>query len=110
MIQKGGGFGKRGAAAEGVKKTPELPRRPTDKRHEDRETAFKNAQIFIGGGKALSCAVRNVSEDGCMISLLGAENLPEELQIRLDPAHPRQHARVVWRDHNDAGLEFLPDE
>jgi PilZ domain len=107
VVQKGGTFGKRKTASSGA--APKLTR-PTDKRGSDRTAAFKNAKVFIGGHTALDCAVRNLNQEGCMVSLLGAENLPDEVTIRLDPSQPRRRARVAWRDQNDAGLQFLPDE
>ncbi|MHA7871402.1 MAG: PilZ domain-containing protein [Hyphococcus sp.] len=101
------GFGKR-AAEPGAKPARRL-KRPTDKRASDRETAFKNAKLYVAGQLELACAVRDLSDKGCMVTLPGAENLPGELVIKLGLAYPRRRARVVWRKNMEAGLEFLPD-
>jgi len=107
MTERGGTFGKRSAVKGSA---PPKISRPTDKRQGDRTASFKNGQIFIGANKVLDCAVRNLSGEGCMISLFGAENLPNEIQISLTLGQPRRKARVTWRDQQDAGLEFLLGE
>ena len=107
MTERGGTFGKR-SAAKGSAQTK--PARPKDKRQGDRTASFKNGQIFIGANKVLDCAVRNISNEGCMISLFGAENLPDEIKVSVTLGQPRRKARVTWRDQQDAGLEFLPNE
>jgi len=108
VTQKTGGFGKR-KAAPGAQ-APQRLTRPTDKRTDERAPAFRKAKLFISGNTELECAVRDVSDHGCMVSLLGAETLPDQVTIRLDPATPRRTARVVWREGRDAGLEFLPPD
>ncbi|NOX94440.1 MAG: PilZ domain-containing protein [Alphaproteobacteria bacterium] len=107
MAQNGGAFGKRPAAKGSA---PPKPTRPTDKRQGERTASFKSGQVFIGANKALDCAVRNLSKEGCMISLFGAENLPDDVEISVTLGQPRRKARVTWRDQQDAGLEFLPSE
>lgn len=109
MVQRTGGFGKRKSA--GGLAQPQRLVRPTDKRADERAPAFRKAKLIISGNTELECAVRDVSDHGCMVSLFGAENLPDQVTIKLDPATPRRAARVVWREERDAGLEFLaPDE
>lgn len=112
MTQRTGGFGKRNAAGNVARAPGSLarPKASSDKRAGGRAATYKNARVFIGGGAELDCAVRDVSAKGCMISLLGAENLPQEVTVKLDLISPRRRARVVWREYRDAGLEFLPDD
>lgn len=105
MAQRTGGFGRRSASSNGA--APQRLKRPTDKRQGDRAAAFRTAKVYISGNTELNCAVRDVSDKGCMVSLLGAENLPNEVTVRLGAGRPRQRARVVWIDGQDAGLEFL---
>ena len=108
MVQRTGGFGKRNTSPDGA--APKRLQRPTDKRQGIRAPSFRYAKVYISGNTELECAVRDVSQSGCMVSLLGAENLPDELSVRLDPSQPRRKARVAWRENLEAGLEFLPEE
>ena len=104
MVQKSG-FGKRGVVEGNRKPGPYVL--PADKRMMDRETAFKNAKIYVRKDVAVECAVRDVSATGCMVILRADETLPDEFDIILGPALLRRRARVVWRNNLECGLEFL---
>lgn len=97
------GFGKRKAPAPGQKPL----NAPGDKRDAVRVSAFKNAQLILSDQAVQSCIARDISEDGCRISLMGAENLPEDLLIKLDAVTRPKLAKIIWRDGDEAGLQFL---
>jgi hypothetical protein len=98
------GQGSRGAAPDAA--TRSLRRAET--RRSERLTAFKNGKVILKNGGAQDCIVRNVSADGCMITLIGAENLPDEVSIRVDVLSKPRPAQIVWRDKGVAGVKFLP--
>lgn len=99
-------FGKR--ATKSAKVTPrETAPNPSDKREQGRAAAFKNAKLILRDQSVVECITRNVSDKGCLVSAVGAENLPDELNIRLSPLSEPLRAKVVWRDKGEAGLEFL---
>lgn len=82
---------------------------PKGHRHSKRAATFKNAKIILLDHSKIDCIARNVSAEGCMITVAGAENLPDELDIRLDPIEGPKRAHVVWRDLDEAGLHFVED-
>ncbi len=99
-------FGKR--ATKSAKITPrETIPNPNDKREGGRTAAFKNTKVILRDHSVVECITRNVSEKGCLISAVGAENFPDEVRIRLSPLSEPLRAKVVWRDKGEAGLEFL---
>ena len=95
-------FGKRPSAEGPV--SP--PKRPGDKRQGDRSQVYKNAQILLADSSTVECIAKNVGPDGCMISVLGAEGLPDDLLIRLDTASPYRAASIIWREKDEAGVQF----
>ncbi len=105
MVQRSGGFGKRGVTADRPAPGPYVL--PADKRMKGRQRAFKNAKIEVRKGTYIECAVRDVSPIGCSVTLRVDEILPKEFEIILGPALLRRQARVVWRKNLDCGLEFL---
>lgn len=103
MATAAAGFGKRKTPAPGQK----APKPPGEKRESVRKTAFKNAQLIFPDEGVQSCIARDISPEGCRISLMGAENLPDDLLIKLDAVTRPKLARIVWREGDEAGLEFL---
>lgn len=97
-------FGKR--PSKGGPASP--PKRPGDKRQGDRSAVFKNAQLLLSDNSTIECIAKNVGPDGCMISVLGAEGLPDEVMIRLDTASPYKPANIIWREKDEAGVHFAP--
>ncbi len=90
---------------------PSIAKRPLRRaqtRRAERQRAFKNGKTILEDGSVLDCIVRNYSESGCVIMLIGAENLPEKLNIRVDVLSKPRPAQIVWWDKGVAGLMFLP--
>lgn len=80
---------------------------PDDKRRSGRAATFKNAHIVLSDHKKIDCIARNVSAGGCMITVIGAEHLPDRLTIKLDPVSGARAAEIVWRAKGEAGLKFI---
>jgi len=99
-------FGKRVTKSAKIAPRETIPD-PNDKRELGRAAAFKNAKLILRNNSVIECITRNVSDKGCLISAVGAENLPDEVCIRLSPLSEPLNAKVVWRDKGEAGLEFL---
>ncbi len=99
-------FGKRATKSARITPREAVPD-PNDKREKDRAAAFKSAKLILRDHSVIECITRNVSDKGCLISAIGAENLPDEVCIRLSPLSEPLNAKVVWRDKGEAGLEFV---
>jgi len=98
-------FGKRAPSRNG----PSV-QTPGDKRRSLRVATFKNARIWLDDGSVIECIARDASADGCKITLTGAEHLPENLTVRLDPLLPKRRARIAWTKAGEVGLQFIESE
>lgn len=83
------------------------PRDPREKRASGRRKVYKNSKIILSDRSLVECIARDVSDEGCRISVAGAENLPDEFTIQLDAFSGPRRAKVIWLDQNEAGLVFL---
>lgn len=96
-------FGKRGGGA---------PQQPVEtdageKRAAPRQAVYRNAEVILSDGSAIECVAKNVSGKGCKIVGAGVENLPDEIQFRLEAGGALRMAAVRWREHGEAGVEFV---
>ena len=78
----------------------------------DRRQLFRN-RVYYGGllafnarNSTLTCIVRNFSTHGAKIEFEGSAILPDELDFTVERRGFSCLARLVWRDRNQAGLEF----
>ena len=81
--------------------------RSGDNRKNPRATTFKNASIRFADRTKTDCIARNICPEGCMIAVRGAENLPLKLKIRLGPLGREIEGKIVWRQDDTAGLQFI---
>ena len=66
--------------------------------------------LRVGGGAApLGCIVRDISETGARLALLGGESLPEQFDLVLSPnGAVNRLCHVIWRSDREVGVKFIP--
>ena len=77
-------------------------------RQAERMRAFLRAQIvFNNRMSTIDCTIKNISQTGAKVALSDTLTLPTEFEIDI-PQKGRSHrARLVWRDKEAIGIEFL---
>lgn len=63
---------------------------------------------FDDGSPALRGMLINLSAAGAQVSISAAREIPKEFTL-LFAASPLRRCRLVWRQEQDIGVEFLPD-
>lgn len=83
---------------------------PAETRHGTRERIFLPARASYGNGAiSTSCTVLQLSETGARLNLPAAFSLPETFAIAIPQRNIDCRARLVWREGDKVGIEFLPD-
>jgi hypothetical protein len=58
----------------------------------------------------IECTIDDASMGGARLTLRAAFDLPERFDLRLTKsAQAAKHCRIVWRDGNSLGVEFLAE-
>lgn len=79
-----------------------------DKRVAERVRSFLRAQIIFNNRMTtIDCIVKNISATGARVALDETLAVPTEFDIYI-PQHRRSHhARLVWRDRESIGVDFI---
>jgi hypothetical protein len=74
---------------------------------------FPRNRVYYGGmvafnarNSTLACVVRNFSQRGAKIEFENSAVLPDRIDFEVERRGLSCLARLVWRDHNAAGLMF----
>src|SRR3954469_17318330 len=74
---------------------------------------FPRNRVYYGGMVAfnarqstLACVVRNFSNHGARIEFENSAALPDRVDFEIERRSLSRPARLVWRNHNAAGLAF----
>lgn len=74
---------------------------------------FPRNRVYYGGmvafnarNSTLACVVRNFSQRGAKIEFENSAVLPDRVDFEIERRGLSCFARLVWRDHNAAGLVF----
>jgi hypothetical protein len=74
---------------------------------------FPRNRVYYGGmvafnarNSTLACVVRNFSQRGAKIEFENSAVLPDRVDFEVERRGLSCLARLVWRDHNAAGLMF----
>ena len=94
-----------GRAAPGSGAGPGSSRKSVNSRSA-REPMFKDAVIELPGGGRDSVVVKNLSLTGARIDASHGMSLPDRLFISIPSIGLYKSARVVWQDHQSAGILF----
>jgi hypothetical protein len=72
-------------------------------------TYFGGRVTLVSPLLGVNCLVRDLSEGGAQIVMSGVESLPNEIQITVPRINLATRARVVWRNGDVCGVQFLRD-
>ncbi len=79
-----------------------------DKRVNDRIRSFLRAQIIFNNRMTtIDCIVKNISPTGARVALNDTLAVPTEFEIYIPQRGCSHHARLVWRDKDSIGIDFL---
>jgi hypothetical protein len=82
-----------------------------ERRREPRVRSLLNGRMTFNDRQcAMTCTVRNVSENGALIKHSEMFRMPEEFELNIPRHDETRRARVVWRRHDGAGLLLSPAE
>jgi hypothetical protein len=62
---------------------------------------------FISQLAAVSCLVRDISEGGAQLVMTGADGLPSEIQLDIPRINLATRAKVMWRNGDVCGVQFV---
>lgn len=75
-----------------------------------RENTGELAELIVDlTGRKIICLVHNISDGGAMVES-SATLLPKRLILNYDKKNIKKVCRVVWKEDNLAGLEFIASE
>lgn len=74
-----------------------------DNRSAPRRRVLKAAAISFGGG-AISCTVRNISDNGASLEVVSPIGIPDSIVLELEG--DRRRCRVIWRKEKRIGVRF----
>jgi PilZ domain len=59
------------------------------------------------GGWGYPCVIKDLSSGGAKITGVIIESLPDEFMLRISRARGSRKCRVLWRDADKLGVEFI---
>lgn len=79
----------------------------TERRRASRARCLYGGRIAYGKGYlSLDCSVRNLSQDGALVSFPNGGTIPEHFQLIVPQLGGPVSARIVWRDGTRYGIVF----
>ncbi len=77
-------------------------------RSNERIRAFLRAQIIFNNRMStIDCIIKNISPTGARIALSDTLTVPTEFEIYIPQRGRSHHARLVWRDKDAIGVDFI---
>ena len=71
-----------------------------------RRRLLKAGKISFGGGAAIDCTIRNLSETGAALEVSSPVGIPERFTLVIEAGHNHLPCRVVWRKEKRIGVHF----
>lgn len=78
----------------------------TDHRVAPRRRLLKAGKISFGGGAAIDCTVRNISETGAALDVTSPVGIPDHFTLMVGSDGLNAPCRVVWRRPSRIGVRF----
>lgn len=83
----------------------------SERRITPRHRVFKAGSIEFGGGAAIDCTIRNLSDSGAALDVASPIGIPDSFDLVLarDAAQQdqeRRRCRVAWRKEKRIGVVF----
>ena len=82
------------------------PRSP-ERRRAERMPVCVPATIVLSRQKSLSCQTIDISASGAKLDLPRDRMLPSEFDLEIPARNLRRRARLVWRNEEMLGVQFL---
>jgi hypothetical protein len=79
-----------------------------ERRRAMRNRVFKFGSIGFNRAGSIECRVRNLSTSGACLEVASQVGIPDDFVLAIRHDRLKQPCRVVWRDANRMGVEFLP--
>jgi PilZ domain-containing protein len=79
---------------------------PERRQHNRKRVYYGGLLAFNSRSSSFACVVRDFNERGAKIDVVGAQALPEEVDVVIERKSFSRRARLVWRGADSAGLEF----
>jgi hypothetical protein len=77
-------------------------------RRSERVRAFLGAKIIYNNRTSIvDCVIRNISTSGAKLALACSLPIPGEFELQIPQKRCSYRARLVWRDTESAGVEFI---
>ena len=83
------------------------PRPQYERRGYRRDPIVAPARIVLANGRYYDCTTENLSLSGARLTLPGVNLLPKEFEVVVPERHISRQARLVWRDQDSIGVQFL---
>jgi hypothetical protein len=81
---------------------------PSERRQERRRRVFLQADVCTLDGTMIShCSIQDTSRTGCKIITDQLDIIPDELVLSIRGMDETFVGRVIWRETDMAGIEFL---
>jgi hypothetical protein len=71
-----------------------------------RRRTLKAGTISFGGGGAIDCTVRNLSENGAALEVISPVGIPERFTLLVEADQRNLPCRVIWRKEKRIGVQF----
>lgn len=79
-----------------------------ERRQERRRSVFLQADVcMLDGTQVAHCAIQDTSRSGCKIMSDELSIIPDELVLSIRGLGESFVGRVIWRERDIAGIEFL---
>ena len=83
---------------------------PAERRIERRRRVFLQASVCaMDGSQIMNCSIQDTSRSGCKIISDELDRIPDELVLCIRGLGETFVGRVMWRDTDMAGIEFISD-
>jgi len=71
-----------------------------------RRRLLKSGKISFGGGAAIDCTIRNLSETGAALEVISPVGIPDHFTLVVEADQRHLPCRVVWRKETRIGVHF----
>lgn len=79
-----------------------------ESRHSERTRCFLRARlVFNNRNSSFDGIIRNISADGAKIEVANTITLPTEFDLEVPQKGRNYRARLLWRDNDFVGVEFI---
>jgi len=78
------------------------------KRKQIRQRTFKGGRINFQRRPGMDCIIRNLTDDGACLEIVGPGLVPEDLfDLVIKPECVNRHCQVAWRAGDKVGVKFV---